>query len=768
MKYYYLNSLLVSFLIVITMMPVIRWLAIRVGFLDLPSARKVHANPIPLGGGLAVFISFILIIIAMTFIFDFNDARPAIGIIVGATLIVIMGLCDDHYDMGFQAKLLGQVVAAVLFLAFVKNVSPIISFPAYPILAVLWIVSLQNAFNFLDNMDGLCAGISMMIAVGFGILFAIKGMPVFAVMSFALAGAAIGFLRYNLPPANIFLGDTGSLLFGFCLSCLGIVHLNSSGNLIEALAPLLIIVYPMFDLSFVIITRLNEGRKVYIGGKDHSSHKISFMGLTKKATVFTIYLINILLVSSGVAIFFMEDSPFGAIIVVVFAFALAFIGVHIYKNILYVKDKIISFLTDLTAVNLAFLLYYFLKYKSGFLEFTSFLPLDILLVPLVWINIYWILLYAVMGLYDIPFELNFRYHGFAVVRTLLVGIVIFLLINFRFGEGFLISSSSVLVYIALLLILNMISRYFLSGYLKRKLKNGKKKVNSVLVKLNPSGEIHSSLKPFAENYNIVGYVGDEGFSGLKRLGGLDDLHDVLKENKVARVILGISDKNYNNLKDIFGSAFYLETEFLIVDNKSDSLNGLKKSKTFMENISLITIRYQKFFVRAAKRGIDITFAVLILLISSPIFIYQYIKSKIKKSPFLVRVSFYGRDGKVKNCLDFYNHALRYSSRDFVQPGLPSLVSVIGGSLSLVGTMPLSLEKADRDSKDVQGFWRRKLIKPGIFGKPHLSEKGEYFENELKYMERISIIFDIYLLITGIMHTLVSLSGKRENAGSETY
>ncbi len=765
MKYYYLNSLLLSFLVVVSLMPLIRRLALRVGFLDLPSARKVHASPIPLGGGLAVFISFVAVIIAMTFVFDFSDARPAIGIIVGATLIVIMGLCDDYYNMGFQVKLLGQIIAAVLFLTFIKDVSPMMSFPAYPVLAVLWIVSLQNALNFLDNMDGLCTGISMMIAVGFGVLFAIKGMPVFAVMSFALAGAAIGFLRYNLPPANIFLGDTGSLLFGFSLSCLGIVHLNSSGNLVEALAPLLIMVYPIFDLTFVIITRLNEGRKVYIGGKDHSSHKISFMGFTKRTTVFVIYLINILLVFSGVLIFFLEGSPLGTIIVVIFALALAFIGVHIYKNILYIKDKIISVLTDLAAINLAFLFYYIFKYKSGLLEFSTFLPLDILLIPLVWINIYWIFLYAVTGLYDIPFELNFRYHGFAVIKTLLAGTVIFLLINFRFGEGFLISLSSMLVYIFPLLVLNMISRYFLSGYLKRKLKSSKKKVDCVLVKLSPAGEIDSSIKPFEEHYNIIGYTGEGDYSYLKRLGGFDELYDVLKENKIARVILDISEKNYDNLKDIFSSAFYLETEFLIVDKKSDNLKGLKKFKTFIENISLITIRYQKFFARAVKRGMDVAFAVLILLISSPIFVYRYIQSKINKLPFLVKVSFYGRDGHVKNCLDFYNHALRFSNRDFIQPSLPSLISVISGSLSLVGTLPLSLKKAAEDMKNIPGYWRRKLVKPGIFGMAHLSDKNEYFDNELRYMERISILFDIYLLIVGIIHIFISLPEKRENAGS---
>lgn len=765
MKIFYLGSFLISFLIVLATVPFIRRLALRIGFMDVPTVRKIHINPIPLGGGVGVFIAFIVVAGIIGGVSGFAGYQPAIGIIVGISLIVLIGLYDDYFEMDAQVKLLGQFIAAIVFLAFIKDVSPIMQMPAYPIFVVLWIVSLQNALNFLDNMDGLCGGLSMMIAAGFGILFVLKGMPLYAILSFSLAGAATGFLKYNLPPARIFLGDTGSLLFGYSLACLGIVHFNSSPTFAEALAPVLIMAYPLFDLTFVVITRLNEGRKVYIGGKDHSSHRLSYLGFSKRATVFLIYIINLLLVISGVIIYFLIESPFRILLVVVFALSLAFVGSHLYKNILYLKFRILAVFLDIASINLGFVAYCLIRYYSGLMAYSTILPLYTVVVPLIWINIFWLVLYSATGLYDLPFESDYGKHVIALIKSLLAGVAIFLVVNFNPDSGFLISVKSVVIYVIFVMILGLISRFFLVKFLHSRIESGNRRINCMVVGLNNIDQAVGPVSVIGDRYNVVGYAGEGAYKTLKRLGDRDKLHDLLREYKTARVFLDLADSNYNDLRDVFDSAFYMETQYLIAGPLGDNLKGLNIQKSSIENVFILSLKYRKIFMRLIKRAIDVLVAAVILLISSPIFLCHLLAAKLKRHRYLRKDNLYGVHGRAIPNYSFYsNHNTNGISLN-KQLRLPAFLTVFKGGLSLVGTVPLPPSEAVADSRKYPGYWRRELIKPGIWGPAHFSKREEYFENELKYMQNMSILSDIYWIVFGVVKT-VFLSGKRKYAGSE--
>jgi UDP-GlcNAc:undecaprenyl-phosphate GlcNAc-1-phosphate transferase len=158
-------------------------------------------------------------------------------------------------------------------------------------LALVWLVGLTNALNFLDNMDGLCAGISAVVALSFAALALLAGQPGTAIVAMAVAGATIGFLRFNFPPASIFLGDGGSLFLGYSLASLGIMTARQGAFTESLLVPVIAIAYPIFDITFVSVTRYNRGQSLAQGGRDHTSHRLSRIVGGPRPTAGVIYLI---------------------------------------------------------------------------------------------------------------------------------------------------------------------------------------------------------------------------------------------------------------------------------------------------------------------------------------------------------------------------------------------------------------------------------------------------------------------------------------------
>ncbi len=762
MKLYYIISYCLSLAIVLLLIPVVRKISLKIGFVDMPSARKIHINPIPLGGGVGVYLAFLFIAIPALLYFDIGDEYPLVGLIAGVSLIIIIGVYDDYFDMDVFLKMLGQFIAAVIFLAFIKEVSPVMSFSVYPVFAAIWIVSLQNALNFLDNMDGLCGGLSMMIGAGLGILFVLKGMPVYAIISFAIAGAATGFLRYNLSPASIFLGDAGSLFFGFTLSCLSIIHLNTSETLSDALAPVLIMAYPIFDLTFVVITRLNEGRKVYIGGKDHSSHKISFLGFTKKNTVFLIFIINSLLVASGISIYFLIESPYRLLLVTVFALTLAFVGSHLYRNILYLKYRIGALFADIASFNLAFLLYFIIKYKSDFLGFSTFIQPFELAVPLIWINIFWLIIHSALASYDLPIESGFRRIALAIIKSVFIGASVFMILNINPDMQLTLSLKSVGTYIGLLLGINIILRY-LYYQLVNKLIIDRKQMRMIVVNLDSDSISENDLVDFS-GYEIVGFLGRFADSKLEYLGELDDIIKVLKQKKIARIAIYFNNPDAPELTEILKMVFFMETQFVIRSKNAGYLKGMKLYPTTLKNVMIVSGRMYGFFGRLYSRILASTISLLILLIFSPIFIYKLICSHINNKQFMTSCEIEGIFRKKVKCHCFGESVNSNNGIPKIKLGLPSLLSVIKGELSFVGKVPLTYRQAEADSERFDGYWRRDLIKPGIWGPAHFADKENYFEEELKYMANMSILKDIYHVIIGLVRSLPAM-GKKDNVRS---
>ena len=278
--------------------PLARIIAFKIKLLDHPNSKKSHARPTPLLGGLAIYAAFFVAVLFTT-----NPNSNLYGILAGSSILFALGVIDDRLGMMPKMKLSGQILAAlIVYKAGVR----VITFEDYYIsmfFTVFWIVGITNAFNLLDNLNGLSSGIAGISAMFFGLMALMDGQVYIAVLAFALAGACFGFLRHNFPKASIFMGDSGSMFLGFTLACIAILGSWETDKISMSLAlPILVLGYPIFDTTLVTFLRIREKRSVFIGGKDHSSHILASLGFKKKRAVLFIYTICVLLGLSALCV----------------------------------------------------------------------------------------------------------------------------------------------------------------------------------------------------------------------------------------------------------------------------------------------------------------------------------------------------------------------------------------------------------------------------------------------------------------------------------
>lgn len=318
-------ALLVSYLAT----PVVRKIAIRIGAVDQPNARKVHKAPIPRLGGLAIYLSFMLAVL-ITLPLD----AQIYGVLLGATIIVILGVIDDLVELSPKVKLIGQILAAVVLVIFDVRISNLtIPFEgmvflgniASSVLTVVWVVGIVNTVNLIDGLDGLAAGTSAITAVTLFLVGYQKGQFIAAIMAVALMGGALGFLKYNFNPARIFMGDTGSMFLGFMLAAISIEGALKSTTTIALAVPVLALGFPIFDTTIAIVRRYLNKVPIFQADKGHFHHKLVEKGLSHKQAVLVIYCICAIL--CGAAFFLAQANGIEAIATcILIAFALIFMA----------------------------------------------------------------------------------------------------------------------------------------------------------------------------------------------------------------------------------------------------------------------------------------------------------------------------------------------------------------------------------------------------------------------------------------------------------
>jgi len=278
--------------------PLMRQAAIRFGIVDRPDgALKTQKEPVAYLGGLAIYLSFLL---ALTATLRF-DSTEVLGLLLAGAIVVILGLVDDFGVLTPRIKLAGQVVAV----ATLMNASIYIKLGFLPAwaaigLSFLWLLAITNAFNIIDVMDGLAAGVAAAAALVLFCVAVVNGRATYAVLLAALAGALCGFLRSNFEPARIYMGDAGSLFVGLMLGALAMNNSYTSKNLVASLAPVVILGVPVFDMLFVMYIRYRRGLPVMRGSPDHFALRLRRWRLTTRQTVLVSWGATVLLGLVGI------------------------------------------------------------------------------------------------------------------------------------------------------------------------------------------------------------------------------------------------------------------------------------------------------------------------------------------------------------------------------------------------------------------------------------------------------------------------------------
>ncbi|MBQ7624465.1 MAG: undecaprenyl/decaprenyl-phosphate alpha-N-acetylglucosaminyl 1-phosphate transferase [Clostridia bacterium] len=316
--------------------PAVRIFAFKVNAVDVPKdGRRMHTTPIPRIGGLAIFIAFIVAVLA----FGIIDKQLK-AILLGSLVIVVIGVIDDIVTLPALIKLLGQIVAALIpVLSGVRiesftnplSHSGIVSLGAFSIpITVIWIVAIVNAVNFIDGLDGLACGVSCISSVTMFIVAAILGEPSIAFVMAALAGACLGFLPFNFNPAKIFMGDTGAMFLGFILATVSVQGLFKMYALISFAVPFIALAIPIADMLFAVIRRVMHGKSPFSADRGHIHHKLIDMGFNQKQSVLILYCLSAIL---GVISVMLTKTGEEKSIIVAFAVILSFsiaLGVMAY------------------------------------------------------------------------------------------------------------------------------------------------------------------------------------------------------------------------------------------------------------------------------------------------------------------------------------------------------------------------------------------------------------------------------------------------------
>jgi UDP-GlcNAc:undecaprenyl-phosphate GlcNAc-1-phosphate transferase len=295
-----ITAVSVAFLATLVATIPVRRLALHVGLVDKPGPRKVHVNPIPLLGGLAIYIGVILAVVLV----HRGPIGQIVGILAGATMLALVGILDDGGLLHHQIKLLlAMPVASILLLVSgirARVFAPLVPGPIGAILDIaftsFWVTGITAAFSILDHMDGLCAGVAG-VAAGFFTIAAVQtGQVLVATLGAATLGAALGFLRWNFNPAKIFMGDGGAMFLGYLMATLSLkIRPEETPSVAKWLVPVLILGVPIFDTVLVSISRARRGLIPFTSpGKDHTAHRLSNIGLGHRGAVLAMYGLGII------------------------------------------------------------------------------------------------------------------------------------------------------------------------------------------------------------------------------------------------------------------------------------------------------------------------------------------------------------------------------------------------------------------------------------------------------------------------------------------
>lgn len=571
----YIPFFLIPFALSLVFTPIVRSIALKKGLVSHPRADRWHKHPTAILGGISIYSASII----SAFILGIIN-KNTLGLFIGATFLFIIGLFDDKFHIKPYTKLFLQIIAACIAIFFASGIGlPINRLLIIPLI-LIWIVGVTNSFNLLDNIDGLAAGIAAVSSLMIFFSSLIFANNTLGMLSLVLAGAALGFLPYNLNPAKIFMGDSGSMFLGYSLAVISIsgTTRHISNLFATILIPVFILSVPIFDTIFVMIIRKLRGRKIFEGGIDHTSHRLVALGLSPRKTVFLLYIISIAfgliaLSYSRLDIFLISVIAFLAIVI------LLFFGVFLsetlfyndalieYKkwqslmnnktvlnNILLYKRRVLEVLLDLAFICLAYYSAYFLRFEGSLLTGN----LQLIEKSLVWLVLIKISVFYIFGLYRGVWKYISISELLTIFKAVSLGsafsIIIFTML-FRFQDF-----SRAVFFIDWLLLLFLVSGYRILFRVLGELFSqvGRKGKNVLIFGAGDAGEsvIREIKRNKALNYNPVGFIDDDpskvGYKiqGIPVLGTRDRIKDLVLTENIEEIIIAMPSLNAEIFYDI--------------------------------------------------------------------------------------------------------------------------------------------------------------------------------------------------------------------------
>ena len=330
----------IAYIFGVFLVPLVIAFSKKEGLVDLPNERKIHKIPVSRLGGVAIWTSTMLTFLCLVFMSYYPYGKLMSGILLGSSLMFLLGLIDDVYGLGAKFKLLIQLsIATIVYLLGVQiNSVPFfggldLGWLSYPI-TLLWIVGISNAVNFIDGVDGLAGSVVTVNSVTLAILAITLSPPnpISALIGFILAGSMLAFLTFNFNPAKIFMGDSGSLFSGFILATISITGVMKVATL-AILLPFVVLAVPIIDITYASLRRIAKGQSPFVADAEHIHHKLLHAGFSQKKTV--VIITSVAILSGGLACLFASHNA----IKYYFFLILAVIAIMLFLNLIRVLTK---------------------------------------------------------------------------------------------------------------------------------------------------------------------------------------------------------------------------------------------------------------------------------------------------------------------------------------------------------------------------------------------------------------------------------------------
>jgi exopolysaccharide biosynthesis polyprenyl glycosylphosphotransferase len=818
----------ISLVVSLLATPVVRSLAVRLRIGDYPGDRKIHDRFIPRMGGVGIIAGFACGGLAGYFLLPMSVHGQPIdlrGVGVALLVIVALGIYDDVHGIGSFGKLTVQLVASALAvvsglrvdylaLPFVEPLKlGIFSTP----LTLLWLVGVTNAVNLLDGLDGLAAGVAAIVAATMFSIGLSSSDGLLIVTTASLFFAAIGFLRYNFHPASIFMGDTGSLFLGFLLACLSLRLIQDPSRTVRPITLLVAVAalaVPIVDTSVAFFRRLKRGMHPLKADKEHIHHRLMDLGLTHRQTVVAIYAISAF--NGTIALLLVHlESLYSAILLLILSSSV-FVGI---RRLGYVEemslreressppiqplsvaraiDRAVLIIGDVTAILLAFLLSYWLRFHSGFFAHSGYVPLETYVQnpTLLILAIWWLIVFLLAGLYEIPWDLSRIDYGVIILKAVSFGTLVVFLATLDLENLTVEGRLTTLLYGSTVAFFVLLIRMLIVAFERKHEILGFRRRNTLIVGTTRAAQdlVQEIANRPGLKYGVVGFVDrvhvSDRVMDLPVLGNHESIPHIVKQHQIEEILVATNYTSREEILDILARCNGMVQNVKVVPESTDLLSGFKTEEIIGHPLIRVFPTNLKTWQRLAKRSIDIGVAVLVLLPFLPLWVLVGVMIVLdSRGPVFFTQERVGKKGRMFKLYKFRSmvfDAERETGPVWATPDdkrvtrvgkilrklrldeVPQFINVLKGEMSLVGPRPERPYFVEQLKKEVKFYTRRLIIRPGITGWSQVRHRYDRsledvkakIQYDLYYLENMSLTLDFKIILRTI---IVALSGKGTN------